>query len=214
MGDGKPLYVQVMTQLDELPGLPLIGERVIVRRFQIQDESRRQQWTKFSDPYFSRYNFTARTEEENLRNFIRLADRIRLAVDNSAGCLIGYVSLKPNALKDDTAELGICFAADAVGQHFGRETLTLVLPWAYERLGFQQIILEVDEINPRAVRLYQQLDFAIVESLWKPEEDDRLIEFIRSGGNPFGFRWNGEQLEIHRWVMAWNAEQFIARSSV
>lgn len=202
-----------MTQFVELPGLPLTGRQVKVRRFQLQDESRRQRWAKFTDPYFARYNFAARPEEENVRNFIRLADRIRLAVDDPAGRLIGYVSLKPIAQKNDTAELGICFAADAVGCHFGRETLTLVLPWAYETLGLQRIILEVDEMNPRAVRLYQQLDFVITESRWKPEEDARLIEYIKSGGCPFGFRWNNGQLEIHRWVMAWNAEEFIARLS-
>jgi RimJ/RimL family protein N-acetyltransferase len=204
--------MHVKMQLDELPGLPLIGGKVKVRRFQILDESRRQSWAKFTDPYYSRYNFAARTEEENLLNFIRLVDRIRLAVDDSTDRLIGYVSLKPIAQKDNAAELGICFAADAVGQHFGRETLSLVLPWACRTLGFQQIILEVDEINTRAVRLYQRLNFVIIESRWKTEEDKQLIEFIKSGGYSLGFRWNGGQLKIHRWVMSWNSEQFIARS--
>lgn len=189
-----------------LPGLPLKGERIMVRNFCRADEDRRQSWAKFHEPHLLKYNFNPRRPAENDILYMKLRDRIRLSVDRLSGEMIGYVSLKPVRKDAGVAELGICFAADQVEKGFGTETLNLVLPWAFTSLGLRRIKLEADDLNQRAICLYQHFGFHKVSSSWKKAENPALETQTNHHDLPAGLSWNGNHLEVLSWVMEWNAE--------
>lgn len=187
-----------------LPGLPLKGERIMVRKFCRSDEDRRQSWAKFREPHLLKYNFNPRRPAENDVLYMKLRDRIRLSVDRLSGEMVGYVSLKPVKKHVGVAELGICFAADQVEKGFGTDALHLILPWASNSLGIRRIVLEVDDLNQRAIRLYQNFDFHKVSSSWKKAEKLVLETQINQHDLPAGLRWNVNHLEVLSWVMEWN----------
>lgn len=183
--------------------LPLVGASVLIRRFDLEDEDLRQQWAKFSDPFLAKYNFSPCSRESNVTQFEKLKDRIRLAVDDRQERMIGYISLKPIPSPPRSAELGICFAADQVNKGYGGETLRLVLPWASRHLGLERIRLEVDDVNQRAICLYQRLGFRQRDSFWKREDCSTLKAHILQNGLRPGFRWQGRHLEVLTWMMEW-----------
>jgi len=200
--NGATFYMLERNQT--LPGLPLRSRRTTIRPFEPADEARRQAWAKFDDPYFARYNFTPRQARANLVLFERLRDRIRLALDDSGHNLIGYASLKPIDGPSSTMEIGLCFSADHIGQGRGREALELLLPWAIEFLNLRRIILDVDEINQRALRLYRRLGFAVSGWFWKKENNPRIVEYSRQLGLEHACRRNNGQFEILAWRMEWS----------
>ena len=187
-----------------LPGLPLKSLRISVRSFSPADETRRQAWAKFDDPYLSRYNFTPRQEASNLVLYERLRDRIRLALDDPTDHLIGYVFLKPFERDKRAMEIGICLSADQIGRGLGREALELILPCAIESLNLDRIVLDVDEINQRALRLYRSLGFKVFGLLWKKEDDPRIADYSKQLSLEHACRQRHGHLEILAWRMEWS----------
>jgi RimJ/RimL family protein N-acetyltransferase len=199
-----PTFIKSLIHPPELwqpPGLPIVGERLRIRLFTRQDEDRRQHWRRFHEPYLSKFNFPPQGTDQNDRTYQKLQDRLRLAVDDAHGELIGYISLKPYRRNAAIAELGVCFAADRVSQGYGAEALRIVIGWAYPALGLKRIILFVDAINERAVKLYERLGFVKVSSTWKQEDNPSLQAYLIHRGYHSGSRCRGQKLELLVWKM-------------
>lgn len=194
------------TRPEDLLGLPLTGQRIMVRLFTLSDETNRQTWAKFSEPHLAKYNFARRDGRANAITHQRLKDRIRLALDEHGGQLVGYVSLKSIAGSAHAAEMGICFAADQVEKGYGSETLTLVLPWAARRLDLQRIVLHVDAINARAIHLYDKFGFCKVEEIWLREDSLTLRAHLKKTGLSAAYRWKNRHLEVLNWIMEWKPD--------
>jgi RimJ/RimL family protein N-acetyltransferase len=186
-----------------LPGLPLVGNRLKIRPFLLEDEAKRQAWVKFSDPYLTKYNFPPRSSGANLGTYHRLRDRIRLAVEDKPDNLAGYISLKAVAGNQNAAELGICFAADQTGKGYGEEAMRLVLDWVEHSVGLHKVLLEVDQVNLRAIRLYQRLGFIKLNEIWKAEDNPILRRHVQQLGVTSGIRLTRNRLEVCSWVMQW-----------
>lgn len=189
--------------VEPLPGLPLTSPRLTIRLFQLADEAKRQVWAKFNDPYRSKYNFEPHSPKVNRATFLRLRDRLRLGIDDQRGELVGYISLKPVKNHSAAGELGLCFAADQVRKGYGQEALRLFLSWSGQELGLDKIVLEVDQINRGAIRLYEHVGFVKVRKYWKEEEHTALKEYFSKNEAPPEFRKKGRHLEVLSWVMEW-----------
>ncbi len=188
-----------------LPGLPIVGRNLKMRVFTRADEDKRQHWAKFEESYLAKYNFAPRNEFENDRLFERLRDRLRIALDNLSGEMIGYICLQSVNGDPEAAELGICFSADQVSNGYGSEALRLFLPWAVNTLALNRIVLDVDVVNRRALRLYQRFGFRMVGETWRTEKNSALMERIRHGITIPGIRCRRNRLELLSWRMEWNA---------
>lgn len=73
---------------------------------------------------------------------------------DKAGMILGSV-----ALKDEIDDLFV--TKDYQGRGIGKQ----ILLWAIERFPSEKIVLHVSEWNEKAVRLYQETGFEIVESI-------------------------------------------------
>ncbi len=188
-----------------LPGLPFAGNSINIRCFRRSDEEARQQWAKFTDPYLMKFNFMPQGTVENDSKFQKLQDRVRLAVTNSETRLIGYISFNPVKRNPAAADFGICFAADHVSRGLGRETLSLVLPWSATSLGLERIVLEVDEINTRAVRLYENFGFKKITEYWCKEDNPVLLDNFNLYDSSPAIRKRRNRIELLTWKMEWKA---------
>jgi RimJ/RimL family protein N-acetyltransferase len=190
----------------QLPGLPLNGSHIHVRHYKRADEDTRQHWVKFSDPLLQKYNFTPQGTIENDITYQKLKDRIRLAVDDLKGQLIGYVSFKLSKRDPDAVELGICFSADQVSRGYGKETLKLVLPWICRTLYVERILLEVDAVNTRAIKLYQKLGFEKYGQSWYSDFNPLLHAFAKQLNRTDVIRCRGQKVQLLSWIMLWKNE--------
>ncbi|TKJ40476.1 hypothetical protein CEE37_09185 [candidate division LCP-89 bacterium B3_LCP] len=190
-------------KLDSPPiaGLPLSDGELCVRTFKRNDEEKRQVWAKHTDPFLLKFNFLPKGTFENDLSFQRLKDRLRLGIENASGQMIGYVSLKPVRGSSSMAELGICFAADQVSRGYGYRTLKMVLPWAAHTLDLNEIMLEVDFVNAKAISLYNRLGFEKVAQFWQVEDNLKLEALLMSRGSIDGTRYLKNHLELLTWVM-------------
>jgi RimJ/RimL family protein N-acetyltransferase len=192
-----------------LPGLPLKGHSILVRNFCRSDEDARQRWEKYTEPYYLKYNFMPQGTLQNDRTFQKLKNRIRLAVDDHGGDLVGYASLKPVKGDPAAAELGICLAADQISRGYGSEVMKLLLPWSVSALNVNRIILEVDLINQRAIRLYEKFGFLKISDFWKKESNPSLLERKEIYKGLPGVRLHNRHLELLTWIMEWEADRSI-----
>lgn len=189
-----------------LPGLPLEDREIRIRVFRLEDEVNRQKWAKFVEPHLLKYNFPSQGTVENYFLFQKLRDRIRLAVEEFTGQLIGYVSFKPLKQERTIAELGICFAADQVSKGYGGKALNLVLPWALQTLNVSRIILHVDALNIRAIRLYERVGFRKIQESWYRDSSTSMKKHIELNGPVNGVRCRNNKIEILSWKMEWKCE--------
>jgi RimJ/RimL family protein N-acetyltransferase len=113
---------------------------------------------------------------------IRDEDRIRFAIQ-ADGIVIGDCGLKHLNRIDGTAELGIGIGDRAYhGRGFGRETMTLLVDYAFRLANFRRIWLEVLADNERAIRCYGAVGFVVEgrqrEHAWS---DGRYVDVVQMG---------------------------------
>ncbi|GAB6093405.1 GNAT family N-acetyltransferase [Furfurilactobacillus curtus] len=73
---------------------------------------------------------------------------------------LGWIELTNVSLADQTAELGIGIFVGAQRNHgYGREAIEGLLTWGFGELGLFKINLSVNENNPMAIHVYEQVGF-------------------------------------------------------
>ena len=80
------------------------------------------------------------------------------AIENCAGALVGHISLR-EIMPASQARLGIGLAPGEVGRGYGTEALQTFLPYYFDVLGFERLVLDVAASNVRAVRAYERVGF-------------------------------------------------------
>lgn len=83
-----------------------------------------------------------------------------LLVSRDGDLPIGCAGLREIALPDRKASFGIMIGEkDCWDRGFGSEATEVMLGIAFERLGLNRVELQVDETNPRAIRVYEKAGF-------------------------------------------------------
>jgi RimJ/RimL family protein N-acetyltransferase len=78
---------------------------------------------------------------------------------------IGNADLRNIDFENGTAEYGILIGEpDAWGKGYGTETTQLMLAYAFDVLGLHNVMLQVYEDNPRAIRAYERAGFKRIGS--------------------------------------------------
>jgi RimJ/RimL family protein N-acetyltransferase len=80
------------------------------------------------------------------------------AITDHAQQLLGHISLR-EIVRGQQARLGIGLAPTQKNRGYGTEALRIFLPYFFEMLGFQKMVLDVAASNQGAVRVYQKLGF-------------------------------------------------------
>lgn len=81
-------------------------------------------------------------------------------VANDGGNPVGNIALQDLDMRNRTAELGIYIGdVDSRGRGYGTEATSLLLNFAFNVLGLQNVMLRVYEYNEAAIRVYEKVGF-------------------------------------------------------
>jgi RimJ/RimL family protein N-acetyltransferase/protein associated with RNAse G/E len=137
------------------------GDHVRLRPFFWADLGRMDQWrgayTPIDDPWIIPAPGTFERREWYWHYVETPVTRL-YAIDNCAGELVGHISLR-EITPASQARLGIGLAPGEVGRGYGTEALRMFLPYYFDVLGFERIVLDVAASNVRAVRAYERVGF-------------------------------------------------------
>ncbi|MCA9914152.1 MAG: GNAT family N-acetyltransferase, partial [Anaerolineae bacterium] len=158
------------------------SERLRFRAFNAEvDVPIFQQWWK--DPEIMQYQtpnsirlFQEETTEERFKSWFRDDDSAVgfVMVLKETEEPIGFINLWGIKPKNQNAELGILIGRkDLWGQGLGKESLRLMLHYAFSELNLHRVTLHVFSTNERAIRAYQSVGFV---------EEGRLREEIYRAG--------------------------------
>ena len=158
----------------------LHGRRVRIRPWQRRDSLAQELWPRYIEPFSSLWNIprTIFYDDDLLRSGWS-SQRYAWAIDDQQNRMVGRISLREIDTRRGSARLGISLSQTHVGQGLGTEALTLFLDYYFGPLGYMTMNLDVAAINKRAVRCYERLGFAYVESEWRSAGNDpslRLLE--------------------------------------
>ena len=166
-----------------LPPLQLHGPRILIRDIARHDLDEMDAWQSFDDPLAALWNLPRSTPvARDIWFALYGADTSRLwyAVDRAAdGQFIGTISLR-EIMERKQARLGISFGADRVDQGYGSEALRTFLPYFFDDMGFQVMVLDVAATNRRAIHVYDRLGFQHVDQQYRDVPDNCDLSFLDS----------------------------------
>lgn len=199
----------------EVEETPIQGARVRLRRWLRRDTLAQELWPRYTEPFNSLWNIprTVFFDDDSRAGFS--SQRYAWAVEDGAGRLIGRISLREIDQRGASARLGISLAQPYVGQGLGTEALALFLDHYFGPMGFATMRLNVAAVNQRAVRSYEKLGFAYVESEWRSAGNDpsvRLIDDPRFADLAPHFRRGRFETLIEFYEMELTREIWLARS--
>ena len=137
------------------------SERLFLRPFFWSDLAQMDAWqgdyTPFDDPWVIPPPHTAERHDW-YSHYIETPVTRLYAIETRERQMIGHLSLR-EIVVGSQARLGIGFAPDQVGKGYGAEALRAFLPYYFDVLGFERMVLDVAATNVRALRSYQKVGF-------------------------------------------------------
>jgi protein associated with RNAse G/E/L-amino acid N-acyltransferase YncA len=133
-------------------------------------------WGPFDDPWLIPSPGEAR--HEWYTGYIETPICRLYALADCAQQVIGHISLREIA-RGQRARLGIGLAPMQKNQGYGTEALRTFLPYYFDVLGFQKMVLDVAASNQGAVRVYQKLGFRPYAQHYRgtgSDEQGRLLD--------------------------------------
>jgi len=160
----------------------LKSQNVIIRSMDRDDLDKMESWRPFTDPLSALWNIPRSTSVSRDIWFVMHGtdpSRMWFAIDRIAdGQLIGTLSLR-EIVKPISARLGISFGSDYVDHGYGSEALRTFLPYYFQTLGFQRLLLDVAAANKRAIRVYEKLGFRQTDSHYRMIPEGTDLSFLQ-----------------------------------
>ena len=174
------------------------------------------QWRPMADPLYQPFDMPQHSVAENVRWFNwRNNDPFRrlYTIENERHEVIGSLTLREIDGRR-SARLGITLGADYVSQGYGTEALQVFLDYYFEKLGFEQIVLDVAGTNLRAQRCYRALGFRQIGQHYRRADHKSYYQIAhepRYQHLQAVFRSAGDDLEVLFYDMALTHDEWQAR---
>ncbi len=149
----------------QYPILPIVTERLVLRRFSDSDFSAFAAYRARKEVY--RYLYAAPPEGEALREkfdracvatFAQDGDMFKLAVSRKDdGMLVGEVSLKLESKAALQGEVGYVFNPDYGGRGYATEAVEAMIDFGFSAFGLHRIFARLDTQNTGSIRVVERL---------------------------------------------------------
>jgi len=149
----------------------LIGERVVVREFTMEDVDAMYVYLSHDDVfrYISWAQPTLDETTESVREAMEAAraiprrDYVLAVTLSDTGEVVGQITLKMDRyiprLRQRTAELGYMLRRDCWGRGIATEAARLLLDFAFGEVGLHRVFAVVGDDNPASIRVLEKLGF-------------------------------------------------------
>lgn len=98
------------------------------------------------------------TKEEEIEWIKSIKDEyIYTMIDKDTNEMIGNCGF--NSIKDDIAEIGIWITPSKQDNHYGREAISQMIDYGFNKIGIKEIVLTVFESNVKAIKCYKSIGF-------------------------------------------------------
>lgn len=158
----------------------ILGERIYLRQLNEADASQNYcNW--LNDPEVNKYLETRQSTIQALRKYIKkqLDNPNSFFVgifDKENDKHIGNIKLEPIDWKKKKAIFGILIGdKNYWGRGIGTEAVKLIVDYAFQTLGIDEVELGVISENKRAIRTYEKADFKVIEVKEKAVNHDGVL---------------------------------------
>jgi len=154
-----------------------VGDKTRVRRLKREDVDKMLLWGKHENLEFLHYNFPSLSKQErDLWYKIKTANFKRkcFAIEDLAGNLVGYISLRDIKFFGRESELGIVFDPNKLNRGYGTDGLSTFLDLYFNTLKMKKLRLKVAKFNKRAFRCYEKCGFEVAKEALDEFEEQNL----------------------------------------
>lgn len=146
--------------------------RLTLRPLRRADIDAMAQWPRYPDPLDDPWNWPHTLHGAGTTDLwfalLTLDDRRREWAIIREKAVIGHLGLRQIDEDEGSARLGMLLGRPFRGQGYGSEALRGFLGAFFGPLGFTLMRLDVAACNPIALRLYEQIGFRRVGTVWRP----------------------------------------------
>lgn len=144
--------------------MEIIGkdEEIYLKEIDIDDALDLRYWKLFDDDRLKGYNYGNFTEIDsevwymNIRGFRKKYFSVRRIEDDR---MIAFIGLKNINKITKKSTLGIVFDPAFTSQGYGYKAMNILLDYYFNDMDFNEMYLEVNDFNDRAMNLYKKLGF-------------------------------------------------------
>ena len=146
----------------------------------MEDAYQFKNWKNFDDVNLEGYNYGDFTKFDamgwyrSVSTYQKKYFAVKLKENDR---FIGFIGLKKINLMLKKSLLGIVFDAGYVSKSYGFEAMDIFLDYYFNDLKFNQLFLEVNDFNIRAMKLYQKLGFKKIGDRIQYFENQNLFDF-------------------------------------
>ncbi len=153
------------------------GSSFKIRDLEPSDRYRLRKWADFDDPLLYGYNYSDMNEPElsfwYTSKVFPFRSKYFVAIDDNDH-MFAYFGLKEINRFTQTAKLGIVMDPRYVSKGLGTEIMILFLDYFFNRMKMNRMVLEVNEWNKRAIRLYEKLGFKYYDQYMQKFENQTI----------------------------------------
>ncbi|MDO5026541.1 MAG: GNAT family protein [Tissierellia bacterium] len=134
-----------------------------IRELRAEDRFELKKWRDFDDPLLFGYNYSDMTDYELSYWFSVKQFPFRskyFAVVDEKDFMFCYLGMKEINRFNASSKLGIVMESSYVSKGYGYRILKLFLDYYFLKLNMKRMVLEVNEWNSRAIKLYEKLGFS------------------------------------------------------
>lgn len=191
-------------------------EEYYIRPIEKKDRYLLKKWGVFEDPIYEGYNYAKLTDTELAFWYGSKQFPFRssyFSILKSEDQMIGYVGIKEINRFLKSSKLGIVLNPDFVSKGYGSIILEDFLNYYFGNYGMKRIILEVNDWNVRARKLYEKMGFKYVLSNLQKFENQQLdIDKKKYDHLRNSFKEVGDVLYSKVWKMTLSKKEFEERN--
>lgn len=162
-----------------------------IRKLKYEDGKLLSKWSTFESPLFSGYNYNNLTDSE-----IKIWYKVKqpfyrssyFSVMKDEENLIGYVGIKEINRFLKKAKLGIVLDPNYVSKGYGTKIMLDFLYYYFNTLNMKKLVLEVNDWNFRARKMYENLGFTYESEKFEYFENQNLdlyTDYMKEYKNSF-----------------------------
>ena len=150
------------------------GDGFRIRELREEDRFQLKKWKDFEDPLFFGYNYSDMTDRElyywySIKQFpFRSKYFVVLDDDNF---MFAFLGMKEINRFTSSSKLGIVMEPRYVSKGYGFLIMKSFLDYYFKQMSMKRMVLEVNEWNLRAVKLYEKLGFVFYGSYMQKFEN-------------------------------------------